>query len=65
MVLRIDNAENQYVKFYLREDENYDVEYSNSINANGEPLTDNTITTSLHRDDPKTETTSMKEIIFK
>lgn len=47
--VRMDNAENQYVKFYPREDGEYDVEYSSSINANGEPVTDNTITTSLHK----------------
>ena len=46
--VRMDNAENQYVKFYPREDGEYDVEYSSSINANGEPITDNTIITSLH-----------------
>ena len=37
-LVRMDNADNQYVKFYPREDGKYDVEYGNNINADGDPI---------------------------
>jgi hypothetical protein len=45
--VRFDNADNQYVKFYVREDGQFDVEYSSEIDSHGTPVTDRTSTISL------------------
>jgi hypothetical protein len=42
--VRMDNADNQYVKFYPRDDGKCDVEYSSAINANGMPVNGNKLT---------------------
>ena len=45
--VRVDNANNQYVKFYKRDDGDYDVEYSDELKADGTPNSENSITVSL------------------
>lgn len=46
-LVRMDNADNQYVKFYLRDDESYDVEYGCELDITGSPDTDESFTITL------------------
>lgn len=36
--VRIDNGDNQYVKFYKRDDGDFDIESGNSLNIHGQPI---------------------------
>lgn len=36
--VRIDNGDNQYVKFYKRDDGDFDIEYGNFLNVHGQPI---------------------------
>lgn len=49
-VVRLDNAENQYVKFYERNNGGYDMEYSSILNADGTPKTDKKVAITFEDD---------------
>ena len=54
-LVRMDDADNQYVKFYERTDGEYDVEYSSGLNDEGEPDTDEKYTTDFSGRKPTVE----------
>ena len=49
-VVRLDNIDNQYVKFYERNDGDYDMEYSSKLNTDGTPKTDTKVTITFKDD---------------
>lgn len=46
-VVRMDNADTQYVKFYKRDDGEYDVEYGSKLKTDGTPDSEDTYTTNF------------------
>ena len=66
-IVRLDSMENQYVKFFERNDGDYDMEYSSKLNADGTPKTDSKVTitfegtNSRNHSSPKNESSASNQ----
>lgn len=66
-VVRMDNADTQYVKFYKRDDGEYDVEYGSTLKKDGTPDSEDTYITNFTGKNPeiKEQPTKPAEISFR